>query len=238
MQPNQNLHPFDPGRWLLGLQPPWFLIEVLGRTVLIYLALQVVLRLMGRRVASQMTAAELGVIVTIAAAIGVPMQVPDRGLLPAFIILLLALIFQRLQGIWHFRSEQAEKISTGEVVTVIQDGRILIDSLRRMVLSRERVFAVLREKGIEHLGEVQRGYVEVTGDFSLYKFRKPVAGLSILPMYDDKMRSNLRVSQELFTCGHCGAIEATKQKPTWECVHCDHNEWVKPIAKVDSREDP
>jgi len=95
--------PFDLYRLLVGQGPWWSLIEVILRAMLIYALLLVIMRLMGKRVASQLSISELAVVVTLGAAVGVPMQVQDRGMLPAVLILLVALGFQRGISLWAFR---------------------------------------------------------------------------------------------------------------------------------------
>lgn len=47
---------------------------------------------MGKRVAGQLSLSELAIIVTLGAAIGVPIQAADRGMLPAFVLLIVAVI--------------------------------------------------------------------------------------------------------------------------------------------------
>ena len=176
-----------------------------------------------------MTGAELGVILTIAAAIGVPMQVPDRGMLAPIIILALVLLFQRGQGIWHFYSPKSEQASMGDVSAIIKDGRILMENLSMLGLSHDRLFSVLRSRGILHLGQVQRGYVEVTGDFSLYKFRQPPSGLSIVPETDPDLRKALRPDPSHFACSNCGERVPGPLKPEVRCFHCQYLEWAESV---------
>src|SRR4051812_47264131 len=102
----QNFKPFDLSRLLIGENPGWFLLEVVLRICIIYLILLIAMRLLGKRVAAQMSVSELAVIVTLGAAVGVPMQVPDRGMLPAVLILAVAICFQRGLSYWGFRNPQ------------------------------------------------------------------------------------------------------------------------------------
>jgi uncharacterized membrane protein YcaP (DUF421 family) len=48
------------------------------------------MRLLGRWVAAQYTLFEISIVVTLAAAIGVPLQASNRGMLPPFVIALVA----------------------------------------------------------------------------------------------------------------------------------------------------
>ena len=175
------IHPFDPRRLLIGKTPPLFLLEVVVRAIFVYVVLLIAVRLMGKRVAGQLSLSELAVMVTLGAAIGVPIEVPEHGMVPAALVLGVAILYQRGIGLLSFRSRRAELLTQGDLVMLMRDGVLDLPAMRRCGLSRERAFAALREKGIEHLGEVRRMYFETSGAFSIYRAVAPKAGLSIVP---------------------------------------------------------
>jgi uncharacterized membrane protein YcaP (DUF421 family) len=162
MEP-KPIHLTDWHRILAGSTPWPFLVEVLIRAGFPYLLLMLAMRLLGKRVAGQMSISELAIILTLGAAIGLPIQVPDKGLLPAVVVLGVALSFQRGLSFWAFKSRKVEVISQGDVSTLLKDGRLLPDGLRAALLSPEKIFASLRTQGVEHLGQVRRVYLEPTG---------------------------------------------------------------------------
>jgi uncharacterized membrane protein YcaP (DUF421 family) len=57
--------------------------------------LLVSMRLMGKRVTAQLSITELAVILMLGAAIGVPIQVSSQGVLPAVVVLITVVSFQR-----------------------------------------------------------------------------------------------------------------------------------------------
>jgi uncharacterized membrane protein YcaP (DUF421 family) len=163
---------------LLVGQVPWsFLAEILVRGVVIYVTLVAIIRLMGKRVAGQLSITELAVIATLGAAVGVPMQAPERGILPAVIILVIALTFQRGTSFWAFKNARIELLTQGNLVCLVRDGRLLLDQMARVVISRERLFAVLRGQRVEQLGEVRRVYLEGGGLWSVYTMPESQPGL-------------------------------------------------------------
>ena len=91
----EEIKPWDWQRIFLGEAPAEFLLEVLIRTIVIYLVLLVVLRLLGKRMDGQLTLTEMAVMITLGAIVSVPMQIPDRGILMGVVALVCALIFQR-----------------------------------------------------------------------------------------------------------------------------------------------
>ena len=76
----EDIQPWDWQRILFGQAPPEFLIEVFLRTTLIYLALLVVTRALGKRMGGQLSISELAVMVTLGAIVSPAMQIPQLGL--------------------------------------------------------------------------------------------------------------------------------------------------------------
>ncbi|MFK4135713.1 hypothetical protein ACI2KR_26035 [Pseudomonas luteola] len=108
---------------LLG-QTPWtFLLEVMLRAGFTYLLIMLAMRLVGRRVASQYTLFELSVVVTMAGAIGVPLQAQERGMLPPLLIMAGVIIFQRTVARLNMRHFKIEIAVSGRVLSVLNDGR-------------------------------------------------------------------------------------------------------------------
>jgi uncharacterized membrane protein YcaP (DUF421 family) len=80
----------DWQRILFGNTSPEFLIEVFLRTLIVYLALLLIVKWLGKRMSGQLTIIEMTVMVTLGAIVSVPMQTPDRGILQGLLILLVA----------------------------------------------------------------------------------------------------------------------------------------------------
>jgi uncharacterized membrane protein YcaP (DUF421 family) len=215
------VHPFDPRRLLIGKTPPLFLLEVLFRAVFVYVVLLVAVRLMGKRVAAQLSLSELAVMVTLGAAIGVPIEVPEHGMIPAAIVLMVAVLYQRGIGVLSFRSRRAELLTQGDLAVLMRDGVLNLPVMRKNGLSRERVFAGLREKGIEQLGQVRRMYFETSGAFSIYPSTSPVAGLSIVP----RDHPALQPKPELRACATCGTT-IERQPERHHCPTCGQESWT------------
>ncbi|UOQ71833.1 hypothetical protein [Hymenobacter cellulosilyticus] len=78
----EEIHLTDYMRIILG-QVPWsFLLEVAIRAIFLYILIVVSMRLMGKRMSSQLSRHELAAISSIAAAIGVPIQAPIGACCP------------------------------------------------------------------------------------------------------------------------------------------------------------
>jgi uncharacterized membrane protein YcaP (DUF421 family) len=220
---------FDPRRLLIGNTPWGFLAEVAVRGVLVYVLLLIAIRFMGKRVAGQLSLSELAVMVTLGAAIGVPIQVADRGMLPALVLLIVAVVYQRLIGALSFKSRRIELLTQGDIVTLVTDGIMSLSAMRGVGLSHERVFAALRERGVLHLGQLARVYIETSGSFSVYEQSEPRPGLAIVPAG----HPGLNAIEGSLVCAICGTVMKTEERRAKEelapCPTCSRRAWAPPV---------
>lgn len=225
----EDIHPFDFMRILLGEAPWSFLIEVVIRILFIFVLLVVSMRLMGKRMAAQLSRNELAAMSSLAAAIGVPMQVPDRGLLPPVIIAVVVIGIQRLSAIWTLRSKKFEEISQGDIGIMVEEGCLKLEAMQSAVLPQERLFAQLRSEAIDNLGAVKRVYMEANGEFTILKQPEPKPGLSILPNWDQDFLQEQRKVPGTFACCNCGNLAPEDYSP---CNRCGQNEWAGAVISA------
>jgi uncharacterized membrane protein YcaP (DUF421 family) len=219
----------DWQRILIGDAPAEFLIEVFVRTTLIYLALLIVMRFLGKRMNGQLTNLELAVMLTMGAIISPAMQLPDRGLLSGILALLCALTFLRVTNLIGFKSSKAEKGIQGTETVLIKDGIIQLDEMAKNRLSHQQVYAALRSGNVYNLGKVKRLYLEAYGMFSVYQDEKGKPGLSVLPPSDDEIHTiHQRPDKQLVACSNCGNTVSATPKPG-SCPICQADQWVAAI---------
>lgn len=217
----EEIHLNDWKRIFIGNAPPEFLLEVLLRTVFIYLALVVIVRLLGKRLNAQATLTEMALTITLGAIVGSPMQIPERGLLIGIFILILALIFQSVMGYLSFRNIRLETLTQGQITLLVKDGILNLQQMRRDRISRRQLYASLRARKIHHLGQVKRVYLEATGQFSIIKDIVKHPGLSVFPTGDKSIDID-KIKEGVFACAHCGNVSNGQD----DCSNCHRREWV------------
>lgn len=220
---------FDWGRVFLGDVSTWFLLEVVIRIVVIYLILIVTMRLMGTRMAAMLTRNELIALVSLAAAIGVPMQDPTRGLLPAMVIAGVVVVLQRGISKWSSRNADFETLVLGDMGPLLTDGRFHLDEMEKTRVSRVRIMSELRSKGLVHMGQAQRVYLEANGEFTIFTFKEKKKGLSIIPAMDQEFRDEQTIAEGSYACGNCGNVTESKEFPKHKCQGCGISEWNEAI---------
>jgi len=221
----EDIHFGDWQRMFIGDVPAGFYWEVVLRIAVIYLVLMVSMRLMGKRMASQLSRNEMVAMVSLAAAIGVPLQSPDRGILAAIVISIVVIAVQQLAAWLASRNQKLESMTQGDLTVLVADGRINLDQMKRNGITRERVFAQLRGQGIRHLGEVKRLYFEASGSFTFIPARDAMPGLIVLPLHDPAFHGKVCRPTERFVCSRCGQL--MPQSPgTNRCPACENEHLV------------
>jgi uncharacterized membrane protein YcaP (DUF421 family) len=225
----EEIHLWDIKRILLGNAPPEFLLEVLIRTLIIYFVTLVIMRLLGKRMSGQLTIIELAVMVTMGAIISVPMQMPERGILQGILALVLALAFHRGINSLGLKSSKAESIIQGESSLLVKDGVLQLEEMKKANISKEQIFAGLRNKQIYSLGKVKRLYLEACGLFSIYEDAHAKPGLPVLPDGDDALLDLQPKAHGKVVCLNCGnPVQETEKGQS--CVNCGNKEYTKAIG--------
>ncbi|WP_162618628.1 DUF421 domain-containing protein [Pedobacter yulinensis] len=216
-------------RFLIGEAPPEFLLEIILRAGIMYILLLTVLRLMGKRMGGQLTISELAVMLTLGAIVSLPMQTPDKGILQGLLVLVSMLALQRGFTLAGILSPGTERITQGIEQVLVRDGMLDMEKMKGENITQHQLFAVLRQRGIKHLGEVSRVYIEASGLFSIYKAPKPAPGLSIFP---DQERPGQALHQDgnLMVCKACGATAGTPHTYGQSCLNCYNINFEPAIA--------
>jgi uncharacterized membrane protein YcaP (DUF421 family) len=214
----------DWGRILFGEVPPSFFLELIIRTVFIFLLLIISMRLFGKRMAAQINRIEIVSLYSLAAAIGVPLQSPDKGLLPALIIAIVVIIVGRLIASLAFGNEHFEARVEDRLSVLANDGVLDMKKFKGTTLTKERVFAQLRSFGVRHLGEVKRLYVEANGSFSFVKEQNPSYGLPVLPTNDPEFWEEQTQCREQVCCT-CGKKKKDNDMAE-TCSNCKDDQWM------------
>ena len=228
----EEIYLSDIQRIFLGNAPWEFMLEVLLRTIIIYLALTVIMRLLGKRMNAQLTISELAVMITLGGIVSVPMQVPERGLLVGMVILLGALFFQRGLNWLGFKYKKVEVLTQGDIQLMAKDGCLDITEMSKAKVSKEQLFANLRAQNVQHLGQVKRAYLEACGLFSVFREKDPKPGLSILPEQDKELHKAEPRDDKYCVCLQCGQLELKENVKNKACFRCNCNEWTYAVKEV------
>lgn len=226
----QPINITDWHRIIVGEVPPSFYLELVIRSAIIFLVLMFAMRFMGKRMSGLLGRNELVAMVSLAAAVGIPLTSPDRGVLPAFII---AFIVVSISG-WISKKTTTnrafEKYTLGEMDVLVKNSVINLEVLKRVRVSRERLVAQLRSSGIKQLGDVKRLLMEPNGTFTLIKNEESKPGLSVLPHWDDDINRRFKYHDDKMVCETCGNTIDPPVTPDLKCPNCGDNSFTKAVT--------
>ncbi|WP_181307069.1 YetF domain-containing protein [Rufibacter sp. XAAS-G3-1] len=216
-------------RILLGEVPGIFLLEIVIRVAFIYLVLMVSMRIMGKRMASMLSRTEMAALVSLAAANGVALMDPSRGILPIAIIAFVVVGIQRLISWRSTQDASFEETVMDDMDILVIDGTLQLDIMERTRITRDRLFAQFRHEDIFNLGKVQRTYMEANGSFTIMKFAEDRPGLPLIPDIDPDFLKEQKVAPDTFACKGCGLLVKSQRPPQHDCTNCGANDWKEAV---------
>lgn len=206
-----------------------FAAEIVLRTAVMFIVVLAILRLSGKRGIRQLSVFELAIIISLGSAAGDPMFQEDIAILPA--VLVCVTVISLYRGITWITTkyEYIENVLEGKPVYIVEDGIMVIKNDTKNTLAKDEFFAELREKGVEHLGQVKTAILETSGNMSVLYYPnddvKP--GLPIFPKLYNRHITVIPAAN-LYACAFCGWV-ASLQPGRHHCSRCRHHAWVKPI---------
>lgn len=143
------------------------MLTIIIRSILIYLIVLFVFRIMGKRQLGQMQPFELVLTLIIADLATIPMaevSVPVlHGVVPLLTLVVLHFILTWITKI----SQKMSKLISGKPVIIINPKGIDYEAMKKLNLSVDDIFAALRESGYFTIAQVQYAIMETNGKISV-----------------------------------------------------------------------
>jgi len=161
---------------------------VIIRTLILYAAVVIFLRIMGKRQIGQLQPYELVVIIMISELAAIPMQntgIPIiNGLVPIFILFAAEVVL----SFTALKSERARGVICGKPSILIANSRINEEEMRRLRYNINDLLEQLRLKDVTNISDVEYAILETGGQLSviLKSQKRPVepADLGIATGYE------------------------------------------------------
>ena len=142
------------------------------RTIILYLVLISVIRLMGKRQIGQMEPAEFVVTMLVANLAAIPMQDGGIPLFSGFIPIVTVLGVELILSHLSLKSIRFRKLLCGKPVILIENGTIMQENLRKTRVTMDELTGHLREKDVLDITTVQYAILETDGNLSVFPYPK------------------------------------------------------------------
>ena len=142
------------------------------RTIVLYLVLIAVIRLMGKRQVGQMEPSEFVVTMLVANLASIPMQDEGVPLYSGLVPILTVLGVELLLSAFSVSSVGFRRLLCGKPVILIENGKVLQENLRKTRVTLDELTGHLREKDVLDISTVQYAILETSGNLSVFPYPK------------------------------------------------------------------
>ena len=143
------------------------MLTLLIRTILIYIIVTAAVRLMGKRQVSDMQTSELVITLIISEVASLPLENAERPLLNSLVPIMMIVAIELLVSLLMMKSRRFRSLICGHPIIIIKDGQMIDSQLKKLRISREDVYSLLREKDIADESTVRWGIIEPNGTLSV-----------------------------------------------------------------------
>ncbi len=140
---------------------------VFTRTLLLYLLVVVVMRMMGKRQVAQMQPFELVIMIMIADLAATPMEDVGIPLINGIIPIIVLLSIQVLTSYFSLKSESFRDFVCGKPSILIHKGRIDQSEMHRLRININDLLEALRNKNYFNISDVEYAILETNGQMSI-----------------------------------------------------------------------
>ena len=138
------------------------------RTILLYLAIILALRLMGKRQIGEMQPTELVITLLIAEVASVPMQSNDIPMIYGLISIVVLVALEVILSFLSLKSLFLREAIAGSPSIIVENGHIFQEEMRRQRFSLSDLAEELRLQKINRLADISYAVLETNGKLSIF----------------------------------------------------------------------
>ena len=142
------------------------MLVVFARTLILYVLVVIVMRIMGKRQIGQLQPFELVIAIMISELASVPMQNTGIPLINGIIPILTLLVAQITMSFISLKSTKARGVICGKPSILIENGRINEKELRKEMYTINDLLEQLRIKNFQNIADVEFAILETNGQLA------------------------------------------------------------------------
>ena len=141
-------------------------MDIALRAVFLYAFIVFLIRVMGRRELSSLSAVDLVLLIVLGDAIQQGLTQDDYSVTGAVIAVSTIAVMQVGISYLSYRSRGARRVLEGEPIVILQDGKLIERNLKRERLTEDDVTEKMRAQQIGSIEDVEWGILENDGSMS------------------------------------------------------------------------
>ena len=143
------------------------MLTIFIRTVIIYIILTVIMRIMGKRQLGELDVGELVITIILSEIATNPITNPERSLLEAIIPMITLASLEILTSALILKAPLFKSILSSKPAVIVSRGVIDFKMMKKVRISLEELVSQVRQNGIYDLNEVDYAILEENGKMSV-----------------------------------------------------------------------
>ena len=137
------------------------------RTLILYFAVVVGMRIMGKRQIGEMQPSELVVSIMISDLASIPMQETGiplfSGIIPMFTLIIMEVILSQL----YLKNKKFRRLMTGKPSVIVHNGKVIESEMKKLRFNTDDLNEQLRMQGYSEIKDINFAILETNGQLSI-----------------------------------------------------------------------
>lgn len=144
-------------------------ITIIFKTLVLYLFIVVVYRVMGKKEVGELSIIDLIVTILIAELAAISIEKTKSSIFISIVPILVLVIIQIFLSYLSLKSEKIRNFIDGKPSMIIKNGKVNFSLMTKIRYSLDDLLSQLRDKGVRSLDEVEYAILENSGTLSVFE---------------------------------------------------------------------
>ena len=145
------------------------LLIIIGKTILFYVLLIFILRIMGKREVGELSIFDVVVFFLISELFSLAID-NDTKLIHVLVPIALIVVLQMITSFFALKNDKFRNLIDGKPIIIIQDGKIIQKELKKLRYSIDDLLLQVREHDLDSLENIKFGIIETNGKLSIITY--------------------------------------------------------------------
>ncbi|RHW38660.1 DUF421 domain-containing protein [Lysinibacillus yapensis] len=157
-------------------------MNIVLRTVFMYIFILIVFRLMGKREVGELSIMDLVIFVLIGECVAFALEDMEKPIFQYILPIIILLIIQYLNSLITLKSKKVRDLIDGDPSLIVRDGVINQSEMKKQRYNLDDLFQQMREERIHSVQQIDFAFLEASGKLSIFlKSDEPL----VLPLIVD-----------------------------------------------------
>lgn len=158
-------------------------LSIIGRTMLLYVVILIIFRLMGKREIGELSVLDLVVFIMLGEMAVVAIENTDKSLWHQLVPMVLLMAVQITLSMVSLKNQRIRHLIEGEPAVIVNAGKIDEKQMRKQRYNIDDLMMQLREQGVGDIRDVEYAILEPSGKLSVFQKQKSKKSKNDTPLF-------------------------------------------------------